>query len=172
MTGYVDDCSQRVNDFSAHPQPQAQELIRRIEADAQWWNDLLWASGGALEISKCSYHLIQTNWTNDGNPFLESLVTAPPLYLQSQTGQIQVSRLSNYQSHRTLGHYINPNGSMKSQLQHLIHQSKHFATLAQTNMLTKEDTRIMYHSIYIPSISYTLGNTHLTPQECHQVLWD
>ena len=169
MTGYVDDCSQRLNDFSAHPQPQAQELIGRMEKDAQWWNDLLWASGGALEIPKCSYHLIQSNWTNDGNPFLEATITAPPLYLQSPTGQIQVSRLSNYKSHKTLGHYVNPHGSMHSQLQQLIKQSKHFAELVQTNMLTKEETRIMYQAIYIPSITYTLSNTHLTPQECNLI---
>ena len=60
MTGYVDDCCQRLNNFSAFPQPTSAEVIQKMQHDAQWWHNLLWASGGALEISKCSFHLIKS----------------------------------------------------------------------------------------------------------------
>lgn len=45
MIGFVDDCSQRVNCFQAHPQPMAAQLVALMTKDAQLWNDLLWASG-------------------------------------------------------------------------------------------------------------------------------
>jgi hypothetical protein len=122
-----------------------------------------------LEVSKCSFHLIQSKWTTDGNPFLDSSTNKIPLCIQSQSGRIQVSQLSNYQSHKTLGHYINPSGSMISQVQQLIRQGHKFATMVKTNILTPEETRLFYHAIYLPSITYTLGNSHLTPQECHKI---
>jgi hypothetical protein len=64
MVGFVDDCAQRVsvNDFQADPQPTADVLCEKMRADTQLWTDLLWASGGANELSKCSFHLIETDW--------------------------------------------------------------------------------------------------------------
>jgi len=50
MVGFVDDCTQVVNDFSAHPQPSSAELIQKMKENSQLWNDLLWTSGGALEL--------------------------------------------------------------------------------------------------------------------------
>ena len=60
MIGFVDDCTQRVNQFQNPIQPTSTKLVQLMEKDAQLWNDLLWASGGALEQSKCSFHLIQS----------------------------------------------------------------------------------------------------------------
>ena len=167
MTGYVDDCCQRINDFSAVPQPTSAEIIDRMQRDAQWWHDLLWASGGALEISKCSFHLIKSQWTPNGVPFLEPNIATTPLSLESFNGPIQVPQMSNYKSHKTLGHFVNPSGSMTSQVQRLIAQSTQFVSWIQTNILTRSETMAMYHSINIPSISYTLCNTSLTPDECN-----
>ena len=169
MTGYVDDCCQRINDFSAFPQPTSATMIARMQQDAQWWHDLLWASGGALELPKCSFHLIKSRWTPSGIPFLEPNTANTILSINSSNGPIQVPQLSNYRSHKTLGHYVNPNGSMTSQLQHLIAQSTQFASWIQTNILTPSETMTMYHSIYVPSITYTLCNANLTPTECNQI---
>ena len=60
MLGFVDDCSQQVNEFRSHPQPTAHRLVELMQGDAQLWNNLLWTSGGALEIPKCSFQIIST----------------------------------------------------------------------------------------------------------------
>jgi hypothetical protein len=77
MIGFVDDCTQRVNKFNDAYQPSQFALIKTMETDAQLWNDLLWASGGALEQPKCSFHLIKSDWNNDGHPFLRGGTHVP-----------------------------------------------------------------------------------------------
>jgi len=64
MVGFVDDCTQGVNDFSAYPQPSSAELIQKMQEDSQLWNHLLWTSGGVLELPKCSFQLIESQWNS------------------------------------------------------------------------------------------------------------
>ncbi len=72
MTGFVDDTKGQTNDqTSQHPLP-LQQLIARMEADAQLWGDLLHVTGGALEISKCNYYVMQLKLLPRGIPKLDS----------------------------------------------------------------------------------------------------
>ena len=41
------------------------QLLVRVKHDAQLWHDLLWASGGKLELEKCGFHLIFYDFDND-----------------------------------------------------------------------------------------------------------
>ena len=59
IISFVDDASLKVNRFSDTIQPTVADLAKTAEHDCQLWNDLLWSSGGALELPKCSYHAIQ-----------------------------------------------------------------------------------------------------------------
>lgn len=107
MIGFVDDCTQRVNMFESIA-PSANELLNCLAHDAQLWNDLLWVSGGALETSKCSYHLIQTDWTPDGQPFLKGGIESTPIRIQHQDEEVPIYQKSSYDTHKTLGCHINP----------------------------------------------------------------
>ena len=74
MIGFVDDSNGQVNAFLQSPQPSPEELISKMQEDAQTWNDLLWSSGGALELTKCSYQILHWEFKADGSP---KIVTAP-----------------------------------------------------------------------------------------------
>ena len=66
MTGFVDDTKGQVNDMKEkHPLP-LQDLIDRMQADAQLWGDLLHVTGGALEIPKCNYYMMHWNFHPSG----------------------------------------------------------------------------------------------------------
>ena len=54
MLGYVDDSNGQTNEFLSDTQPDPTTLAAIMQRDAQAWSDLLWASGSALELSKCS----------------------------------------------------------------------------------------------------------------------
>ena len=82
MIGFVDNCTQRVNKFLNTTQPTSNELVNLMTREAQLWNNLLWASGGALEQQKCSFHLIQSAWTTDGHPFLQGGISGDPIFIQ------------------------------------------------------------------------------------------
>ena len=61
MIGFVDDNNDQTNRFLQDEDSSTLSMIlSQTQHNAQCWNDLLTASGGALEIPKCSYHVV--NW--------------------------------------------------------------------------------------------------------------
>jgi hypothetical protein len=60
MIGFVDDSTGQVNDFLSNEQPAPTTLLAKMQYDAQLWNNLLFTSGGDLELPKCSYHVYIT----------------------------------------------------------------------------------------------------------------
>jgi hypothetical protein len=46
------------------------ELLEKMKQDAQLWHDLLWCSGGKLELPKCRYHVMHHEFENSGIPRL------------------------------------------------------------------------------------------------------
>jgi hypothetical protein len=169
MVGFVDDCTQRANSFRAEPQPTAEELTHRMANEAQKWNDLLWSSGGALEIPKCSFHLIQSDWKSDGTPFLKGGTDAPNIYVSNGLVPSQVKQKSNYQCHKTLGCYVNPANLMKTQQKQLQNKSDQLADLISSNTFTQQEAKTFYRMIYLPSLTYPLSVTCLTSADCHKI---
>ena len=45
-------------------------LKQMMIADAQLWHDLLWASGGKLELKKCGFHIFDHDFCPDGRAFM------------------------------------------------------------------------------------------------------
>ena len=43
-----------------------EELIVMMQKDAQLWHDLLWTSGGKLELPKCGYHIVDYEFDGYG----------------------------------------------------------------------------------------------------------
>jgi hypothetical protein len=65
MAGFVDDSTCITG---GNPNDTLQELLKKMKDDAQLWHDLLWCSGGKLELSKCGYHVIHFNFDDSGIP--------------------------------------------------------------------------------------------------------
>ena len=83
LIGFVDDCNGQTNQF---PYPVTMDtvpqLLTQAQSNAQHWSDLLQASGGALELSKCSCHVVNWAFNTHGKPFLASKNSAHQDYLQ------------------------------------------------------------------------------------------
>ena len=107
--------------------------MQTMESDVQLWNDLLWSSGGALEHSKCSFHVIQSLWTEDGHPFLQGGVSADTIHLHNQGHITPAIQLSNYSSHKTLGCYINPAHVHTQTWRTITKKNEDFSQLLETN---------------------------------------
>lgn len=156
MIGFVDDCTQRVNKFHDEVQPDALAPTRIMEKDAQQWNDVLWASGGALEQSKCSYHLIQSTWTKDSHPFLQGGIQPTTINLFSGRQFNGVCQKSNYESHKTLGCFLNPAHNNHSTWLATRTKNEHFTRALETNYLSRSEAWVFYTSTYLPSITYAI----------------
>jgi endonuclease/exonuclease/phosphatase family metal-dependent hydrolase len=166
MVGFVDDCSQRVNVFNNHNQPTSTQLLEIMARDAQLWNDLLWASGGALEPSKCSYYMIQTEWNPDGHPFLKGGTTAIPINIKQNGTTTPTWQISNYQAHKTLGCYVNPAYAQAKTWSHFRDKNEGFSQLLQSNAFSPSEAWTFYSAFYLPSILYPSCITPLSKTQC------
>ena len=169
MIGFVDDCTQRVNVFNANPQPDPASLLSLMQADAQLWNDLIQASGGALEHSKCSFHLIHSDWNKDGHPFLSGGVLGLPLHLSENGISTPILQKSNYHAHKTLGCYISPAHTTSQAWAVLKKKNLDLANLIETNYFTRPESWTFYTAIYLPSMTYSLPITPLNKSQCNQL---
>ena len=81
LVGFVDDVTGQTNNFYNENVTPAR-LIHLMQEDAQVWSDLLWLTGGLLELDKCSYHFIWYQFLQDGTPVMQSTRPGPPLIVQ------------------------------------------------------------------------------------------
>jgi hypothetical protein len=120
MVGFVDDSTGTINSFRSHTTPTPESLLKKMQHDAQLWHDLLWCSGGMLELPKCSYHFLYFDFEKDGTPIPRGNQVGPSLTIQSPTNQpVSIPSKSVYNPHKTLGHYKAPAGTGKTQIQKL-----------------------------------------------------
>lgn len=169
MIGFVDDCTQRVNSFMHNHITRAQDLLPIMEQDVQLWNGLLWASGGALEQTKCSFHLIESQWTSNGQPFLKGGTQEQTIVIAHDGNQIPTKQKSNYDAHKTLDCHINPAYTRKQPWTVLSRKNESFSALVETNFLSRNEAWIFYTSIYLPSLAYSLAINPSTKEQCNQL---
>jgi hypothetical protein len=112
MIGFVDDSTGQVNQFAQNTQPTPEFLCQIMQADAQLWSDLLWLSGGLLELGKCSFHQLHFDFADNGSPSMQAGTYGSPLTVQDAltASRVTIPDKSVFQTHKTLGHHKAPAG--------------------------------------------------------------
>ena len=96
MVGFVDDTTVITGGTQHSP---IEQLLNRMQHDADLWNQLLWASGGKLELSKCGYHALYNDFTPEGDPKMRVLTSKEifipdaqdePIPIQAKNVSLQV----------------------------------------------------------------------------------
>jgi hypothetical protein len=149
MIGFVDDSTGQVNDFTSNSQPTPEFLRTIMQADAQLWSDLLWLSGGLLELSKCSFHQLHFDFHDDGSPHMRAGTYGTPLLVQDAltSDPVTIPAKSAYQTHKTLGHHKAPAGKNTTQLRILKANSDVFSKLVATSPCNRTDSWFFYSAI-------------------------
>ena len=164
MIGFVDDTKSQVNAFDTSPQPPIETMIHKMGKDAQLWNDLLWCSGGALELKKCSFYAI--SWFFDkGFPVMEGGTPRERMFIEGKAGAQEIKGLSSFKEHKTLGHVKTPNGGQQQQFLALEQKCNNHAAFIQGNYLTPREVYTYYSGMYLPSVTYVLPNSYFTEKE-------
>jgi hypothetical protein len=92
MVGFVDDSNGQVNSFDSNDtKGDLQNLLAKATSNATVWSQLLDVTGGALEISKCSYHVLYWKFSCQGAPVLVNV--------DSETQPVQVTVASSGNIH-------------------------------------------------------------------------
>jgi hypothetical protein len=159
MIGFVDDSTGQVNAFCDNEQPTPEFLRSIMQIDAQLWSNLLWLSGGLLELGKCSFHQIHFDFEPDGAPIIRGGIYGTPLQVHDTlTGQqVTIPAKLVYTPHKTLGHQKAPAGNNLTQRQVLQTNSDMYARLVATSPFNRTDSWFFYNAIYLKSLGYVLS---------------
>ena len=168
---FVDDTNSYVNKFDQAIPPTPEEMIDTLKRDSQLWSDLLWRSGGALELPKCTYHYWNYVFTKKGRPFLQGEQVGPDVLIRTGDGNHveKVPFRSAYESYKTLGYYKSPCGSQKKQFDVLKAKCDDHARIVSSSALSRREAWTYYFSMYLTSPGYPLPLCHFTPKELHKL---
>jgi ribonuclease HI len=174
MVGFVDDSNGQTNAFmdtEGHP-ATIQQIRQSLRHNAQAWANLLGATGGALELSKCSVHVATWAFTMQGAPVLQAdkdwfdnIVVVDP----TSGAESKLQYLSPYTAHKTLGHFKEPAGTQRRQFDELMLKSNEATAFLDSCSLTRSEAWTYYYACYLPSIAYPLANCHFTEQHLSKI---
>jgi hypothetical protein len=173
MIGFVDDSNGQVNSFlSNESKEELQQLVKKAEYNATTWSQLLHATGGALELSKCSYHILYWQFASHGAPVLGNIISnAQPITVPDPLSgeKYTMEYLPPSVAHKTLGHYKEPMGIQKVQFQRLKEKSDQATEFLWTTHLTRQEAWTFYHSCYLPSVMYPLTSSFLSEKQLDKI---
>jgi hypothetical protein len=162
LTDAYVDTSLAFNDFGNKLEPA--QMIRSMNQIAQNWEWLLFYSGGALNLKKCSWSMIYWEWPK-GRPTIRKAEAHDP-HITLQTGETHTSAptgsssMIKYtppnESTRILGVFLNPIGDFTHQLQVLRRKSDIMAHRIQSSRITPPNMITFLRTMYAPSMLYAL----------------
>jgi hypothetical protein len=173
-SGFVDDITLWLGNME--PSLEGNESIESIldatESAAQWWEALLHATGGKLELSKCFFYLIFWKFDEEGVPNLESKDNLPRTVKieDSQNGTIvEIETKECSEAHKTLGVMERPDGKYAAETQRLTMKARDLARRASCASITEEEAHLLYHAMVLPSMTYSAVVGTLTRAEADKI---
>ena len=173
IIGFVDDNNGQANRFQGKQDLESLKwLVDRSKENASAWAGLLGATGGALELSKCSYHVVFWKFSKQGAPVLTNMSDEIPT-IEVVDPHTNISHpleyLSPYAAHKTLGHYKEPAGLQQEQYKRLLEKSDTSTGFLWKTPLTRLKAWTYYTTCYIPSVTYPLTCSHLSGIQLNKV---
>ena len=140
------------NDFQPQYEAPFQELLRRMQYDAQLWNNLLYCSGGKLELPKCSFHVLRFEFRPNGTPIPEIASHDGAIHITDleTNREIPIPSKRAFETHKTLGHFKSPTSRQQTELNNLREKAERISVLISISPLTRQGASLAYHTIYNP----------------------
>jgi hypothetical protein len=169
VDAFVDDTAIGMTDTGSR---SLTELINALESVAQTWEQLLHFSGGALNLSKCSWYVMFWDWRN-GRPSLREIVDSDPsikLFQHSPSHpKASIRRLKLTEATRILGVYQTPLGDFSDHIQVLKQKADKYSAYLRSPRITATDARVFHRSIYSPAMRYSLPAIAVDEEELNQI---
>jgi hypothetical protein len=167
MAGFVDDTKGQTNDMQETTLLPSDTLLARMQDDAhQLWGDLLHVSGGALEIPKCNYYVMQWRFNNQGNPALDRSVQTE-MHLKSGNGHTTVTLQNDSvkAAHKTLGTWKSAPRDQLKQYDILFQKSNEYARTILSSPLTRRETWTAYYAVFLPRTTFVLPTSYFSRRQ-------
>ncbi|KAI2506413.1 hypothetical protein MHU86_8039 [Fragilaria crotonensis] len=154
MIGYVDDSNGQTNCFYEGAGAEVSQVVKaKMRENANTWSKLLEVSGGALELTKCSYHIVTWKFSSSGAPVLSTDraefggVTVSDMVTGEEH---ELQYLSPYESHKTLGHYKEPAGTQTMQFRKLWEKSNELTSFLWSHQVTRDEAWTFISRLIFP----------------------
>jgi hypothetical protein len=171
---FIDDASNATNSFLKwlHEPPDDSLVVTMLQHDAQRWERLLWSTGGLLNLLKCLFYIMSWEFDAEGHASLKKQST-PPHPLQPTCGTApdlhSVKQYDSSEARRYLGDWISCSLQMTTALSVLQENATRYARRVLTSPLSKRNEWIAYHTVFIPSITYTFPMTYHSNKSLHKL---
>ena len=162
MVGFVDDSTCITGGTK---NDTVEQLLATMKEDAQLWHDLLWCSGGKLELPKCGYHVIHYDFNDDGTP---RMLHSPgeSITLQNEHGNdVEIKAKNIFQTRTNLGHDKAPGSTGKIQTEKQIRKGSKLADAIGKCGCTRSESRMLYESVWKPAIEYVIPQSFLSDKQ-------
>jgi len=168
---YVDDTTVGVNDAMEDEPRSIPEIVAALQDVSQKWEQLLYSSGGALELQKCFWYLVHWEWVG-GRPYMKPSISSHAT-LALTSGHVPtytvIPRKEPWEAMRTLGVRPAPDGNYKKEARYLKDKADTFASRLAISILTPMDTFIFHRSTYTPSMTYSLPVTTISRSQLNKI---
>lgn len=174
---FVDDTGLGTNQTSSEQlQLQSyrtqQEVVQNLVTLAQEWEQLLYSTGGALNLQKCFWFTLSWRWSK-GKAVLETQETSPASFHMTSGGQQEttlIPRIEPTTSFRTLGVYLTPTGSSKGSMITLQEGAIQYAATITGTHLSRQEALTSYVQYILPKLRYQPPLLALTKAECQKLM--
>jgi hypothetical protein len=150
LVGFVDDLASCTGTTERET---LQDLIQKMREDAQLWHDLLWCSGGKLELSKCGFHIIHYNFDNSSIPRMMHHLSEKITLTDAEGGGVNIVGKSICQP---------PESNGITHFNKVLTNATGIADAVVKCGGTRDKSRMYYDKVWRPAVEYTLSQSLLS----------
>ena len=169
-TGYVDDVT--LNITVDNTEDQTESMVRRkIKHIAQTWEELLFITGGKLELSKCFWVPITWKWEKSRPKLNLKQHRATDLVLrESETHEkVLIPRLKPTSAEKRLGVNYSVDGSWNQEHKYLMQHTAQFANKITLARLDRISGYHVYHSLWVAKYRYSAPVISLSTRQMEKL---
>jgi hypothetical protein len=168
MLGFVDDNNITNN---GEDWETVNDIIIRTQHDAQLWNDLLRATGGALNLDKCFAQVLAFQFGLNGAPVIAPADPTNIIIIKDRQNnkEVIIKPISPYTTYRFLGTEQGTSKNQKSQQGKLVKTSATHNRKLACSAMSPNCAWVHYSAVFLSSVGYPLSMCHLSQHQLHDL---
>jgi hypothetical protein len=162
---YVGNTSQFLNPLGAgltssyETKNIGNNLLPIASQNSQQWADLLWTSGGNLNLNKCYYYAFSFTINYNKNKItMKDLPMDKPILIRNPANNMHtpLEYVPPSICHRTLGVSLSPDGNGNAQLKHCLHRAKELQEKLSNCRMSPRAKYLSIMMVIEPALIYPL----------------
>ena len=168
IIGLVDDKRQYANDWTNNSEIT---ICNNLQTAASSWEQILHTSGGALELFKCAWYLIQWDFTSSGIPFISTKPNNNTIDITSSSDKKQrsIQNLTIHETCKYLGVTSAPDENQTHQYNVILKNAKTGAYIITANPFNHHQAFLYFVSHLLPKLTSPLTSAALTTKQYNKI---